>query len=243
MSKVYRFGPFTLDAARRRLLRDGESVPVPPKALDILEILVDNRGRTVEKDALMARVWPDTIVEEANLTQNVFVLRRALSDEASDPRYISTVARRGYRFVASATETGSDVVLNERWRVHRTSNLPAYHAYLKGRHYWSKRDVDGVRAAITFFRQAIDLDPIYALAYVGLAECFVTLRVHSWSTAADAMVTAKAAATRALDIDDTIAEAHATLGVIRLYSEWNWPGAEQSFGRAIQLAPEYATAR
>jgi hypothetical protein len=65
-------------------------------------------------------------------------------------------------------------------RVHRTTSLEAYHAYLKGRHYWSKRSVDAVRAAIGYFRQAIDLDPTYALAYVGLAECFVVLRVHSW---------------------------------------------------------------
>ena len=125
MSQVYRFGPFTLDAARRRLSRDGEAVLVPPKALDVLQVLLENRGRTVEKDDLMGRVWPDTIVEEANLTQSVFMLRRALGDEPSDPRYISTVARRGYRFVASASETGTDPDLSERRRVHRTANLEA----------------------------------------------------------------------------------------------------------------------
>ena len=243
VAQVYRFGPFTLDTGRRRLFRHGEAIMVPPKALDVLQLLLDNRGRTVEKGDLMSRVWPDAIVEEANLTQSVFVLRRALGDEPSDPRYISTVARRGYRFVGSVSETGSEPLLNERPRVHRTTSLEAYHAYVKGRHYWSKRDVDGVRAALGYFRQAIDLDPTYALAYVGLAECFVVLRVHSWPCAPDALLTAKAAASRALEIDDTIAEAHATLGVIRMTSEWDWAGAEQSFGSAIELAPDYATAR
>ena len=94
-----------------------------------------------------------------------------------------------------------------------------------------------------FFRQAIDLDPTYALAYVGLAECFVVLRVHSWPVAPDTLVSAKAAAAKALDIDDTIAEAHATLGAIRMTAEHDWLGAEQSFRRAIELAPDYATAR
>lgn len=243
MAQVYRFGPFTLDAGRRRLFRQGEPIAVPPKALDVLHLLLDNRGRTVDKGDLMGRVWPDAAVEEANLTQSVFILRRALGDEPSDPRYISTVARRGYRFIGSVSETGSDRLVNERRRVHRTASLEAYHAYVKGRHYWSKRNVDGVRAAIGYFRQAIDLDPTYALAYVGLAECFVVLRMHSWPCAPDALLTAKAAASRALEIDDTIAEAHAALGAIRMTSEWNWTGSEQSFGCAIELAPEHATAR
>ena len=243
MSQVYRFGPFTLDSARRRLFRDGELILASSKALDVLQVLLENRGRTVEKDDLMDRVWPDTIVEEANLTQSIFMLRRALGDEPSDPRYISTIARRGYRFVGIASETGGDAARDERRRVHRTANLEAYHAYVKGRHHWSKRDADGLRAAMGFFRQAIDLDPTYALAYVGLAECFVVLRVHSWPVAPDALVSAKAAAAKALDIDDTIAEAHATLGAIRMTAEHDWLGAEQSFRRAIELAPDYATAR
>lgn len=243
MSQVYRFGPFTLDVGRRRLLRDGESVLVPPKALDVLEVLLEHRGRTVEKDDLMRRVWPDTIVEEANLTQSVFMLRRALGDEPSEPRYISTVARRGYRFVGDVFEISADPIREGRRPVHRTTNLEAYHAYLRGRHYWSKRDADGLRGAIGWFRRAIDLDPTYALAYVGLAECFVILRMLGWPTAPDALVTAKAAAARALEIDDTIAEAHATLGILRMSSERDWPGAERAFCRAIELAPDYATAR
>jgi DNA-binding winged helix-turn-helix (wHTH) protein/cytochrome c-type biogenesis protein CcmH/NrfG len=243
VSKGYRFGPFRLDATRRRLIRDGDSVSVPPKALDVLEVLLENRGRTVDKEDLVARVWPDTVVEDANLTQSIFLLRRALGDDPADPRYISTVARRGYRFVGSASDEMTASAPEDRSRVHRTVNVNAYHAYLKGRHYWSKRNSDGVRAAIRCFRQAIDLDPTYASAYVGLAECYVSRWVHGWTTAADAIVTAKAAAGRALDIDDTIAEAHAAIGVLRMMAERDWSGAEKSFLCAIELAPDYATTR
>ena len=243
MPQTYRFGPFTFDAGRRRLSREGRSVAVPPKALDVLEVLLEQRGRTVEKDDLLNRVWHDAAVEEANLTQSVFMLRRALGDDPAGSQYISTVARRGYRFVGDATEAAGERASDERRQVHRTSNIQAYHAYVKGRHAWAKRDADSLRAAISSFRQAIDLDPTYALAYVGLAECFAVLRGHCWPSPPEALAMARAAATRALEIDDTLAEAHATLGMIQMMFEWNWAAAEQSFRCAIDLAPDYATTR
>jgi serine/threonine-protein kinase len=241
--QTYRFGPFTFDAGRRRLSREGRSVAVPPKALDVLEVLLEQRGRTVEKDDLLNRVWHDAAVEEANLTQSVFMLRRALGDDPTGAQYISTVARRGYRFVGAATEAAVDRGNDERRRVHRTANIQAYHAYVKGRHAWAKRDADSLRAAITSFRQAIDLDPTYALAYVGLAECFAVLRGHCWPSPPEALAMARAAAARALEIDDTLAEAHATLGLIQMVFEWDWAAAERSFRCAIDLAPDYATTR
>ena len=216
---------------------------VSPKALDVLEVLLEQRGRTVEKDDLLHRVWYDTAVEESNLTQSVFVLRRALGDNPGEAQYISTVARRGYRFVGAATEIAGGQRPDEHRHLHRTANIQAYHAYLKGRHAWARRDADSLRAAISCFRQAIDLDPTYALAYVGLAECFVVQRGHCWPGSPEVLVMARAAATRALEIDETLAEAHATLGVIQMVFEWNWAAAQQSFRCAIDLAPDYATTR
>jgi TolB-like protein/DNA-binding winged helix-turn-helix (wHTH) protein/Flp pilus assembly protein TadD len=90
------------------LLRDGQRIPIPPKALETLVVLLENRHRVVEKDELMARVWPDTTVEEANLTQNVFVARKALGEQAGESAFILTVARRGYRFLAEAFETDNE---------------------------------------------------------------------------------------------------------------------------------------
>jgi len=94
------FGPFRLDAAKRVLWRAGELVPLPPKALDLLLALVAGRGDVVTKEALLREVWPDTFVEEANLSVNVSVLRKTLGRQASGAEYIETIPRRGYRFAA-----------------------------------------------------------------------------------------------------------------------------------------------
>jgi Tol biopolymer transport system component/DNA-binding winged helix-turn-helix (wHTH) protein len=101
----YRFGEFTVDADQKVLLRNGTPLPLAPKVFDTLLILVENGGRIVEKEALMNRVWPDTFVEEANLTFNIQQLRKALGDNARKPVFIETVARRGYRFVAEVSVT------------------------------------------------------------------------------------------------------------------------------------------
>src|SRR5215469_16014155 len=98
MSHLYEFGPFRIDVAERLLLRDGEAVPLTPKAFDTLLLLVESRGHTLEKDELMRRLWPDTFVEEANLTNNISLLRKALEESADGHEYIKTVPRRGYRF-------------------------------------------------------------------------------------------------------------------------------------------------
>lgn len=96
----YQFGPFCLDGVRRTLYRDGERVPMTARTFDVLLALVERPGQTVEKDELLRIVWPDAVVEEANLTQQVFTIRRLLGTAPGDARYIVTVARRGYRFVA-----------------------------------------------------------------------------------------------------------------------------------------------
>src|SRR5215204_7398953 len=101
---TYEFGPYRIDPGERVLTRAGDTISLTPKAIDILLLLVTNAGQLVEKDELLKEVWPDTFVEENNLTQNIFILRRALGDERAGPRYIETVARRGYRFVATVRE-------------------------------------------------------------------------------------------------------------------------------------------
>ena len=99
----YEFGPFRLEPATRRLLRQGEPLPLTPKAFDTLLFLVQNRERVVEKEEVLRRLWPDTVVEESNLAQNVFTLRKTLGDSPDGARFIATVPRRGYRFVAPVT--------------------------------------------------------------------------------------------------------------------------------------------
>src|SRR5918993_1223402 len=104
----YEFGPFRLDPAERLLLREGEAVPLEPKVFDTLLLLVRNSGHLLAKDELMNNVWPDAVVEEGSLTRNISTLRRALGEGENGLRYIETVPRRGYRFVARVRDSGDE---------------------------------------------------------------------------------------------------------------------------------------
>jgi DNA-binding winged helix-turn-helix (wHTH) protein/tetratricopeptide (TPR) repeat protein len=382
----YEFGPFHLDSSKRLLTSRGELVPLTPKAFDILLVLVENRGQVVEKEELLKLVWPDTVVEEGNLTFNVHALRKALGERPSEHRYILTIPGRGYCFVADTRTTHAEafgdastapaglertpirslavlpfrspghgpedeylglgvadalitrlsglrqVVVRPTLSVRRyagidespgvigrelavesilegsirrsgdrirvtvqlisvrdgselwaekfderftdvftvedrvservaealkiklteadrevlkkryTLNPEAFQSYLKGRYYWNKRTRDGIRKGIEHFDQAIEQDPLYALAYAGLADCYSLLSMHGVLQPKEAFTRAKAAAIRALEIDDQLAEAHASLAYASLYYEWDWAAAEREFKRSIDLNPNYATA-
>ena len=118
-SHLYEFGPYRLLPQERQLLRDGEPVPLTPKAFETLVALVRRAGRLADKDELLKEVWPDSFVEESNLTQNVFALRRALGKGESGKPYIETVPKRGYRFLASVKvfeARGDEVVVRQHVR-------------------------------------------------------------------------------------------------------------------------------
>src|SRR5205823_5064329 len=115
-TRFYEFGPFQIDKLNHILLRDGESLPLKPKVFDTLLLLVENRGRVLDKDELLSRLWPDTVVEESNLSQNVYLLRKILGEEPRGEAYIETMPKRGYRFVASVNEVedaGADLIPKE----------------------------------------------------------------------------------------------------------------------------------
>ena len=96
---VYTFGPYRLDPPEHRLLRDEQTIPLSPKAFDLLVALVSRAGHLVTKEQLLQEVWPGTFVEEANLSYTVSLLRKALGDEREPYRYVETVPKRGYRFI------------------------------------------------------------------------------------------------------------------------------------------------
>jgi DNA-binding winged helix-turn-helix (wHTH) protein/TolB-like protein/Flp pilus assembly protein TadD len=115
-TRFYEFGPFQIDKLNHVLLRDGETLPLKPKVFDTLLLLVENRGRVLDKDELLTRLWPDTVVEESNLSQNVYLLRKVLGEEPRGEAYIETMPKRGYRFVASVNEVegaGTDLIPEE----------------------------------------------------------------------------------------------------------------------------------
>lgn len=130
----------------------------------------------------------------------------------------------------------------QRLTRHDTTNSDAYQFYLRGRYHWNKRTADGLKKAIEQFQQAIDRDPNYALGYAGLADCYLLLEQYAGTPASENLPQAKAAAERALQIDDSLAEAHASLADY-YYQSWKWDEAEKEFKRAISLNPNYPTAR
>lgn len=123
-----------------------------------------------------------------------------------------------------------------------TENLEAYNLYLQGRFFWNKRTEVGLRKAKEYFEQAIKIDQNYALAYTGLADCYNMLGAYSYLPSKEAFLQAKAAAEKALEIDESLAEAHVSITQVKEYYDWDWSGAEKEYKRAIELNPNYATA-
>lgn len=134
---------------------------------------------------------------------------------------------------------------SERQRLTKrhTKNLDAYHAYLRGRYFWNRRP-SGLNKAIEYFEQATELDVNFALAYVGLADCYGAL--GAWESGAlpahEAMPRARTAAERALSLDNELAEAYTSLGYIKMHYDWEWAEADEAFQRALDLNPNYANA-
>ncbi|MBV9928906.1 MAG: winged helix-turn-helix domain-containing protein [Acidobacteria bacterium] len=305
--RVYEFGPFRLNPLRRVLLREGRPVALTGKVFDTLLVFVERRGRVLAKDELMSALWPDTAVEENNLTQHVSMLRKALGERTDGRRYVVTVPGRGYSFVepvrevepetseerpavrreaAALAETAAITVgashpprsalavamsvaiistaaalylwtgrapsaqapaaptAARRERRHTTEVFEAREAYLRGRYFWNKRNPEGVEKSVEHFRRALDLDPTYAAAYAGLADAYSVLGNYRYGTTPpeECFVRARAAALKAVEVDDELSEAHASLALIKAYQEMDAEGAEREFRRAIELDTAYATA-
>lgn len=447
INNFYEFGEFCLDPQNRVLRRREEVVPLTPKAFEVLWLLAARDGQVVSKDELMRSVWSDSFVEESNLTQTVFMLRKALQESPSE-RYILTVQGRGYRFAApvkeiprierkseeasrpivtqgtnsksDSTEVGSARIGDPRsasyawifaaasvtillilgswdyfhkwsWQsrthttpgrimlavlpfknltgdptqeyfsdglteemINRLGNLDpmhlgmiartsvmhykngattldqigrelgvqyvlegsvrregaqvrvtaqlvqvkdqshlwsrqydrdlshllalqgeiaqeiadeieltlsetkkpadiprrtsstqsyeAYDSYLRGRYFWNKRTEDGFRQGVEYFQKAINDDPNFAPAYAGLPDTYALISTYGLARPGEYMPKARAAAVRSLALDETEAEAHASLAVIAESYDYDWATAEKEYRRAIQLNPNYATA-
>jgi len=124
-----------------------------------------------------------------------------------------------------------------------TRNVEAYNHYLRGRFHWKKRTPDAIHQAVECFREALDLDPDCAPAHAGLADCYAMLGTYAVMPRKVVMPQAEAAAKKALEIDSTLVEAHAALGLVAAIHDFDWDASRTHFERAIEVAPEHATAR
>jgi DNA-binding winged helix-turn-helix (wHTH) protein/tetratricopeptide (TPR) repeat protein len=387
--KVYEFKGFRLDSAQRRFLHDGRPVQLKSKIFDLLLFLVERRGQLVEKDELMREVWPNTIVEENNITVSVSILRKILEEDRGGREFIETVPRRGYRFIAEVREislerkvtealaistetaagepslreppmdslavlpihafskdgqgeylsegitesiintlsqipslrvmacstgfrfkgkevdpqeagkllnvralvlvrviqlgkkliirselvkvsdgsqiwgeqyerTSSDLLAiqeeiakaivdslklkltrdqQKRLTKRYTDNIEAYKLYMRGRYFWTRYTKEWVLKSIEAFKQAIEIDSSYALAYSGIADAYFRLSNIHLPTR-EVMPKAREAALKAVEIDEDLAEAHSSLGLVRVYYDLDWAAAEREFKKCLELNPD-----
>jgi TolB-like protein/Flp pilus assembly protein TadD len=161
-----------------------------------------------------------------------------------DLRDVLALQNEVARNIANAIQLELNVEEEHRLARSAAVDPEAYDAYLKGRYHWNKRSDAGYTKAIEYFRQAIAREPNYPHAYAGLADAYALLGSISNDqiSRSEAIARARAAALKALDLDDTLAEALTSLAFVRMHYDWDWTGAEKEFQRAIKLNPGYATA-
>jgi DNA-binding winged helix-turn-helix (wHTH) protein len=241
--QIFEFGDFVLAPAERLLLLRGRPLRLTPKTFDLLVVLVRHRGHLVSKDQLLDEVWPGRFVAEVNLSVNISTLRRLLGRNHGRQKFIQTVSKRGYRFVAPTKTSGCATTLFLRTDARRTPKPPsrdagrddAHRAYLQGRFRWSRRTVEGLESAIRHFWRSLAFDAGYAPAYAGLADACAAQGYLSYVAPADAFAMARRHAATALSLDDTLAAPHASIGYVNLYHDWDWSSAEREFRLAISL--------
>ncbi|MBI4474555.1 MAG: winged helix-turn-helix domain-containing protein [Acidobacteria bacterium] len=238
--EVFHFDEFTLDVQERRLLRGAEAVRLSPKAYDVLVALVRQRGRLVTKDELLTRLWPGSFVEEGGLTVHVSALRKALGEDAHRPIYIETVARSGYRFIATVT---CDLAHQKPLTASAmTRPVELYELVGRGRSHLLSGSYFELPAAMDAFRSAIEVDPTYAPAHAGLARARCVQAAFRAVPHQEAFAEAKASALRALAMDSASADAQVALGTVLFLSEWDWTAAERSLQRALEINPDHTEA-
>jgi len=167
-------------------------------------------------------LWADKFDEPFT---NIFALQDSISER-----------------VAAALPLNLSREEKDRLSRHYTENTEAFQLYLKGRYFWNKRTEEGFRKGIDYFNQAVRDDPNYAMAYTGMSDCYALLSDFGFVSPKEGFPKAKEAATRALAIDEKLAEAHTSLGHVKRDYDWDWPGAEQEFKRAIELNPNELSA-
>ncbi|HET9787767.1 MAG TPA: winged helix-turn-helix domain-containing protein, partial [Pyrinomonadaceae bacterium] len=214
LSSVRRYGGLEQDAQKAGVELGVQSV---------LDGSIQRRGDDIRVTARLtnvadgASVWVGTFDEKFT---DVFSVQDVISERVADALRLrlSAEARRG---------------LTKRY----TDNSEAYELYLQGRYHWSKLIPTEVRKGIEFFHQAIELDANYALAYSGMSAAYVSLPISCDALPQDAFPAAKTAALRALELDDSLSDAHAYLTLVKIWFDWDWLGAEDQIKRGLALNP------
>jgi DNA-binding winged helix-turn-helix (wHTH) protein/tetratricopeptide (TPR) repeat protein len=231
----YDFGPYRVDPMQRVLFRNDEIVPLPPKAVAVLVELLRKPGEVVPKQTLMTAVWPTTFVEEANLTQMIFLLRQALTRDGNGAGQIHTIPRRGYRFIGCVRS--SNLLISSPFDPIRTIGSKARSLYLKGRFVYRGLSQDALTRALHYFRSATEVEPEFPEAYAALSDTLVTMACFSGVSPKVALAEAESAALTSVRLGENLAEAHLALGFVQFHLKRDCRAAEASLDRAVLLKP------
>ena len=229
----YQFDPFVVDVQGRTLSCHDVVVPLRPKTFALLEVLLRSAGRLVTRDELYESLWPDDIVSEQNLAQQIFLLRTTLGSHAPGRAYVSTEPGRGYRFVAPVRIEA--VAPPFKTEIERLT--------LRGRFFWEKRTRDGFAKAQEFFERALAADPAYAPAHAGLADVDLLRAEYLHERPAAAFERARGSALRSLALDGSAPQPAAALGDVAFFHDRDFGEADRWFAAALAANPRYVTAR
>jgi serine/threonine-protein kinase len=220
---LHHLGPFTLDTRTLLLLREGEIVKVPMKTVEVLLALLDRRGEIVTKDELLKAAWPDSIVEEANLTVHVALLRKTLGATAP----IETIPKRGYRLLAASPSLAAESADQKRTR----------EAVLRGRYFWNKLSRSALESASAAFDEALRNDPDSGDAHSGRCDTLLMQGLFGFNSDRAVFAAARGHGEEAARAAPGSADAQASLAFSRLFDAFDFSGAEAALARARTLAP------
>ena len=243
--EIYDFGGFRLDVGEHKLTRcDGKGLgSLPEKAFRTLVHLVRHRGTLVTHDELLEAVWPGAVVEKNNVGKAVHAVRSFLGDTNGKPRFIETVPKHGYRFLAEVTRVGAGGLSNVDAVRAATRALPArsaaYDLFIRGKVKAGSENIDDIDGAIEAFESAVTLDPLFAEAFAQLARAYNT-RAFKFSSPSEAKAlqeNAEVALEKALDLSPDLAEAHFARGLILWTKTKGFPHEQaiMSFKKSLQL--------
>lgn len=268
---MYQFGPFQLDARRLILLLDGIPLALGPKVVETLLALIEHPGEVLSKGDLLDRIWPEGFVEESNLAQNIYVLRKTLCAHWNVDAIV-TLPRRGYKFAAAVTlceevhaQPDQTAPRRIRWQwpaiaaaaitlllggaalskpppTNPAMSPRGARIYALGRYYWNLRTKSSLQKSIADFTDVVRSDPSDARGYAALADAHAITGEYYYGKKAHEYAQAKAYAYRALELDPNSAEAYAVLGVITPETPSGDAQARAYFRRAIALDPSFAPA-
>jgi DNA-binding winged helix-turn-helix (wHTH) protein/tetratricopeptide (TPR) repeat protein len=245
---LYVFGSFRLDPTRGLLHFGSEIVPLPGRLLQLLLALIAANGSVVEKDTLALSLWPDGDATDGNLSQHMYMLRRILGERARDRAYVMTVHGKGYRFAAPVSVVSPAEIESPGERIEGgdgnllRSGLDVCRHFGNGSYQLEKKYASALRSAIEHFEAALEIDPDYTPALVGLAKAYAFLAEYWYAPPSYTFPKAKFAIMRALKLDPSSAVAHAVLSNIMLYCDWDWKGAQRERDISLQLNPNSISA-